>query len=360
MDKLRTTNLLLLIIVISLIFYLLKLLSFIFIPLTAGMFISLLFLPLMRWLIKKRISKVFRITIVVIIMLIGMKIGGEIIHLAGNEITKTETDFTNKAIHKLSGMIYSAEKFFGINSGSEKQMLGKLVKDGNLLKNFSSAFDKISNILTGALLTLFFVLLFLADSVNFQKILNLTIIKHRFSSMRIFYKIENNIIQFVLVKFVVSLLTGAAFGLACLAFGVNYPIFWGIMAFILNFVQFVGSVVSTALLALFAIVEMAPGSSLLVFILILIGIQLLMGSVLEPIFMGKTFSINVITILVMLLLWGYLWGIPGLILSIPITVLLRIILEQIPGTRRIAELMAGPEASGGLFKPTKNNSPHHQ
>ncbi len=57
--------------------------------------------------------------------------------------------------------------------------------------------------------------------------------------------------------------------------------------------------------------------------------------------MGKSFSINVITILVMLMLWGYVWGIPGLVMSIPITVFLKILFEQFPSTQVIAQLMTG-------------------
>ena len=70
-------------------------------------------------------------------------------------------------------------------------------------------------------------------------------------------------------------------------------------------------------------------------------VQVIMGGILEPIFMGKTFSLNIITVLVMLMLWGYIWGVPGLIKSIPITVVIKIIFEQFPNTRIVAGLMSG-------------------
>ena len=126
-----------------------------------------------------------------------------------------------------------------------------------------------------------------------------------------------------------------------LIFDISWPVFWGLFAFALNFIQLIGSVVSVLLVGLFALVEMDPTGTVLLFILILAGLEVLMGSVLEPVLMGKSFSINVITILIMLMFWGYLWGIPGLIMSIPITVFLKIILEQFPRTRVIAGLMSG-------------------
>ena len=95
-------------------------------------------------------------------------------------------------------------------------------------------------------------------------------------------------------------------------------------------------------MSLFAFVELDPTWILLFYILTIIAVQVIMGGVLEPVFMGKSFSINVITILVMLMLWGYIWGVPGLIMAIPITVFIKIILEQFPKTKAIANILAGP------------------
>jgi predicted PurR-regulated permease PerM len=136
-------------------------------------------------------------------------------------------------------------------------------------------------------------------------------------------------------------LTGIGTGLACLFFDISFPIFWGLFVFIINFVQMVGSFISVLLLSIFAFVELDPTSTLFFFILTITGVQVLFGGILEPIFMGKSFSINIITVLVMLMFWGFLWGIPGLIMAIPITVFIKIILEQFPETKRIANLLSG-------------------
>ena len=109
---------------------------------------------------------------------------------------------------------------------------------------------------------------------------------------------------------------------------------------LINFVQMIGSVISVVCLSLFAFVELDPTGMLLFFILTITLVQLIMGGVLEPIFMGKSFSINVITILVMLMFWGFLWGVPGMIVCIPVTVFIKILLEQFPKTKIIANLMS--------------------
>jgi len=167
----------------------------------------------------------------------------------------------------------------------------------------------------------------------------------------VFRRVEKDIIKFIRVKFIISFFTGLGFTLACLFFDVSFPILWGLFAFLINFVQMVGSIVSVVLLSLFAMVEIDPSGTLLAFILVIIGVQVLMGSILEPIFLGKTFSINLITVLVMLMLWSYIWGVPGLIMAIPITVFVKIILEQFPRTQVIARLMSGAVAGTVSARP---------
>lgn len=340
MKDLKVTNSLLLIIVVPLVFYLLKILSFIFIPLIMSMFIALLFLPLMRWLNGKRVPKPIGIFLVILIIIGGLKIGGELIQLSSNEIMAAKDVFMQKAETKLVDLVVNIEAFFGIEREQGDNVIKHYMGDYNL-QNFGSTFDFIRSTLSMTLMTAFFVILLLSESINFQHLLNSTVLRRRYSSVKTFMKIEKDILKFVKVKFVISLFTGVGFSLACLLFDISFPIFWGLFAFIINFVQMVGSVVSVVLLALFAFVELDPTGTLLFFIITITSVQVVMGGILEPIFMGKTFSLNVVTVLIMLMLWGYIWGIPGLVMSIPITVFTKIILEQFPGTKIIAALMSG-------------------
>jgi predicted PurR-regulated permease PerM len=350
MGDLKTTNKLLLLIFIPIVFYLLKILSFIFIPLVLSMFIALLFLPLMRWLKKIKIPRQISILIVVTII-VGLFIGfSELIQLSAKEIITNKDVFLEKAEGKFLAIILTIEDTLQLEREEGKNILIHYLQKNFLSENFETTFDFIGNTLSMTLMTVFFVILLLSESINFQKLLNNTILKQKYSSVKAFMKIEKDIITFIKVKFIISLLTGVGFSLACLFFDISFPIFWGLIAFMFNFIQMIGSFISVIVLSLFALVEFDPSGTLVVFILVLIGIEVLMGAVLEPIFMGKSFSINVITVLVMLMFWGYIWGVPGLILSIPITVFVKIILEQFPKTKIVASLIAGPEKKIQLKK----------
>ncbi len=340
MNNQRTTNFLLLIIVIPIVFYLLKTLSFILIPLILSMFIALLFLPLMRWLRKRKTPKLISIVIVVLIIISALFIGFELIQLSSKEILATKSVFLDKAELKLSSLINYVESTFHIERPEGQDAFSYYFQSESLLKNFGSTLDFVGSTISMTLTTLFFTILWLAESINFQKLLNSTILKQKHSSVKVFMKVENDLIKFMKVKFLISLGTGIGIGLACYFFDVSFPIFWGLFAFVINFLQMVGSFISVILLAIFAFVELDPTSTLFFFILSITLVQVLFGGILEPVFMGKSFSINVITILVMLMLWGFIWGIPGLIMSIPITVFIKIILEQYPKTKTIAKLMS--------------------
>ena len=340
MKDLRTTNFLLLIIVIPIVFYLLKTLSFILIPLIFSMFIALLFLPLMRWLRKRKTPKGISIVLVILIIVGVLFVGAELINLSSKEILSSKNIFFNKAEIKLSTLINYIETTFSIERPEGQKAFSYYFQNDSLMKNFGSTLDFVGSTISMTLTTLFFTILWLAESINFQKLLNSTILKQKHSSVKVFMKVENDLIKFMKVKFLISLGTGFGIGLACYFFDVSFPIFWGLFAFVINFLQMVGSFISVILLSIFAFVELDPTSALFFFILSITMVQVLFGGILEPIFMGKSFSINVITILVMLMLWGFIWGIPGLIMSIPITVFVKIILEQYPKTQTIAKLMS--------------------
>ncbi|MBB3123470.1 putative PurR-regulated permease PerM [Mesoflavibacter sabulilitoris] len=341
MDKIKTTNYLLLIIVIPILFYLLKILSFIFIPLVFSMFIALLFLPILRNLRRRKVPKYLSIVLVLLLIVAGVWMGIELIKLSSKEILTSDSHFFDKAQLKINSLVGSLESFFGIQQVEGVKTINKYLNKDVILNNLSPTVSFISKFLTALLTTTFFVVLWLAESINVERLINRTLLKQKHTSIKTFRKIEKDLIKFIKVKFLVSFLTGIGTGLACYFFDVSFPIFWGLFAFIINFVQMVGSFITVILLSIFAFVELEISSILLFFIISITSVQILFGAILEPIFMGKSFSINIIAVLVMLMFWGFIWGVPGLIMAIPITVFIKIILEQFPRTKIISDILSG-------------------
>lgn len=335
---------LLLIIVVPLVMYLLSVLSTIFIPLAFGLFGALLFSPLMRWLKRKGVPNILGVVIVLLIVASGLKGAYEMVQLTGKELTNADDDFREKFEDRLNDLVSPINEYMGIQPKEDETKLHAFMNDekisANLFGNVGSGLNLAKNFVTMLLMTLFFMVLLLAGSVNMQKVMELLIFKQRFASVKTFRQIEKDIFKFIVVKVILSFFTGLGFSLACYAFDVSFPIFWGLFAFLINFIQMIGSVISVIVLTIFALVELNLTGSLLFFIIIITGVQALFGGIIEPILMGKSFSINTVTVLIMLALWGFIWGIPGLILSIPLTALIKKIMEKFPGTAVYARIMS--------------------
>lgn len=342
--ELKAIKKLILIFTVPFILYLLNVLSIIFIPLVFALFGALLFMPLMRWFQRKKIPNFIGILVVIIFISGGLKIGFEIIQMSGQELANSNQDFYEKFDRKLNDIISPVIDFMGIEAKGDQTDLEAFINDKqvnqNLFGNFGNTLNFTRKFVSMLLMTIFFMILLLAGSMNIQKVMELLIFKQKYSSIKTFRQIERDILKFIIVKFLLSFFTGLGFGLACYAFDVSFPLFWGLFAFAINFIQMIGSVISVLVLTAFALVELDASGSLLFFILVISGIQILFGGILEPIFMGKSFSINTVTVLIMLALWGFIWGIPGLILSIPITALVKKIMEQFPNTAVYARIMS--------------------
>jgi AI-2 transport protein TqsA len=343
-NDLATTNKLLLIIALPVIFYMLDVLSFIFIPFMFSIFIALLFTPMMRWMKKNKFPQYMALGVAVFGLVFTLFIAFKLVQVTGRQIESGKRELFVKLDHKVESLIAPFSEFLGMEKAEGQSAIKNLLQSKKVsevvMENFQPTFSFVRHTVVNVLMTLFFLILLLAGSLNFKDILQNTLLKGNTRTIKIFIKVENSITEFLKVKFFVSLLTGIGFGIAAWGFGLSFPLFWGLFAFVINFVQMVGSIIATLLASLLAYVEIQSPGVLLSAILVFTGIQVLFGSILEPILMGKSFSINVIVVLIMLMFWGFLLGVPGLILAIPITVLAKTILGEFPSTKKFADLMS--------------------
>ena len=137
----------------------------------------------------------------------------------------------------------------------------------------------------------------------------------------------------------VSILTGVLSYFALVLLGIDAPIFWAFLIFILNYIPTVGSLIATTFPSIFAMLqfgEIMPG----VWVLIIVGaIQLVVGNYIDPKLTGDSLNVSPLIVILGLAFWGAIWGIIGMFLSVPITVMLIIIFSEIPSTRPIAILL---------------------
>lgn len=156
--------------------------------------------------------------------------------------------------------------------------------------------------------------------------------------------IDTQVRAYIMLHSVVSIIAGTLAGIYLLVLGVELSLFWGLFTFVMNFIPNVGSVIATLFPTLFLIIS--PNFQIWKFLasgLGLTAVHFIIGQVIEPTIMGHAMEMPPITILISLLFWGSVWGILGAVLCIPLTVAIKLYLENIdhPATQMMAEMMVG-------------------
>lgn len=155
-------------------------------------------------------------------------------------------------------------------------------------------------------------------------------------------EIEQRIKRYLLIKTGLSTVTGVLVAALLAMLGVDLAMVFGVLAFVLNFIPSVGSIIATLLPLPILLFDPDLSTTTLVLALALPGtVQMVIGNVLEPKLLGESLELHPVTILLCLIFWGMLWGIPGMVLAAPVTAVLKILLEAHPLTKPVAQLMAG-------------------
>lgn len=153
-------------------------------------------------------------------------------------------------------------------------------------------------------------------------------------------EVNDKIGTYMSVKTLINLATGLLVFLLCLVFGVDFPLFWAIVAFLLNFIPSIGSIVAIVPPVLLSLVQLESWAVNVVFIVLFVGTQVVLAQVIEPKVMGNRLNIKPLAIILGLIFWGFLWGIPGMFLATPLMVLLRLLSGYFNFSRGFERLIA--------------------
>ncbi len=155
-----------------------------------------------------------------------------------------------------------------------------------------------------------------------------------------FSVLSERVQKYLAIKAYVSLGTGVCVIILCLALGVDFPFLWGLIAFLFNFVPNIGSIIAAVPAVLLAMLQLGVGSAIALAVGYVV-INLIIGNVVEPKLMGRRLGLSTLVVFLSLLFWGWVWGPVGMLLSVPLTVIVKIMLEHSEDYRWLAVLL-GP------------------
>lgn len=157
----------------------------------------------------------------------------------------------------------------------------------------------------------------------------------------VFKQIDMEIRRYLNLKFAISAATGVMVGLIYAFFGLEMALVFGVLAFFLNFIPSVGSIVATLIPLPVALVQYDTLGPVILLLVLTTIVQFTMGSIIDPKIMGQHLKLSPVTILAALVFWGMLWGVVGMLLAAPLTAILRIVLAQFRTTRAVSSILAG-------------------
>lgn len=370
-----TTKIFIAIIGLVVIGIVLRELSHIFIPLVIAIFLFFVFSPLNTWLSNKKVPMLF-ITLLDLVIIFSLLYG------VGRVITDSFLQFgEDLPVYgiKLSNMVQSTSIAWGLTDPfftefSFDQLLTKL----NLQNIAGGVFSSTLSLLGSVLFVLFFFLFVLSGNETIYKS-----IKHRYVFKKVnpelekikkdlqhkedlideqklldkfnherelreqqlentFKKITEQIQRYIIAKVGVNLIAGIITSIVLSIIGVDFPIVWGLFVFLFNFIPTIGSAAALVFPVLFTLVQFDSVGTMILVLALMAGIQTLAFNVAEPMILGKRLNLNPLLILLSVLVWGYIWGIVGMLLSVPLTAIIKIIISNStsPNMEFFAHLMS--------------------
>jgi AI-2 transport protein TqsA len=221
-----------------------------------------------------------------------------------------------------------------------EQTLSGFLDPARAMKMAAQGLSSLGGLLTNTFLILLTVIFILLEASSFPGKLN-RILNDPERSLGHFERFVEKIKRYMAIKTATSLLTGAVISIWLAVVGVDYAVLWGVLAFFLNYVPNIGSIIAAVPAVLLALVQLGTGGALWTGLGYLL-VNNLVGNIIEPRYMGKGLGLSPLVVFLSLVFWGWVLGTVGMFLSVPLTMTIRIALDSRDDTRWLAILL-GPE-----------------
>ena len=314
----------------------------IIIPFLLSLFIAIILMPLLQWLLAKRIPAGGAMLLIVGLLVFGFSLFGVIVGHAMNDFAGHLPEHEARLRESLKGVMgWLAAQ--GVRL-PEKNLL-QLLDPGVVFAYMTGALKGFGSMLTNGFVILLTTVFMLLEGVAFQQKINSIYHENHSEGRRHLTEILEKINHYMALKALISAGTGVLVYLMLLLFGLDYPVLWGVIAFLLNFIPNIGSIMAAVPAVLLALIQLDPLSAFWI-AAGYVAINTVVGSLIEPKMMGNGLELSTLVVFLSLLFWGWLLGPVGMLLSIPLTIMVKIVFNADASTRWIAVLLGNRVWSG--------------
>lgn len=321
----------------------LVLMKSVLLPLVLAVFLSYIFKPIVLYLRGKRVPNMIAL-LVVFLFISGLFFGlGSIIYSSVGTFVREVPRYQDRLAVLLTNsstwLQHTAEQLGFDVSGMSPADVIDVGSVGAFVTSSAGSFLTLLSDFFVVILLMFFILA--GSGTLAGKVEQALAERHSQAVAAMIRTIDVKVRQYLIAKTLISLGTGALTTVTLLILGVDFALLWGFLTFLLNFIPNIGSIVAVFFPLLFSLLQFDTLTTPLLVLVILVVMQNLMGNVIEPKLMAFSLDLSPLLVLIALLLWGWLWGIWGMILSVPIMSTIKIVCENIDGLKPIAVLMSG-------------------
>ncbi len=343
------------------------------IPIILGLFLAVLSLPILNWLGRKGVLRPLAVILTILVdvlVLFGLVFvaSGVIPEFQGKRLEYAEllrdrvssfSEWADTQLIALSGFVNK----FGEGETELEQIwtfneLFNRYWDSKMIIDFigqTEVVGRLTSLMSRSFFVLVIMIFILAESGRYPGKLR-QVLRANGPDLRRFRNSSLEIQKYLGIKTAVSMLTGFLAWLTCRLFGVDFPVLWGLVAFIFNYIPAIGSILAAVPPVILALILHGAWPAMGVLICYL-AINVSLGNFLEPMVLGNRFGISTVMVILSVLFWGYVWGPVGMFLAVPLTMMVKVMLDNSTDLRWLSVLMGkGPRKLGVLGQLVKGDA----
>jgi len=304
------------------------------VPLILAAFIAIVLLSPMSWLKARGLPQWAALLVVMLLaLLVILMVAG----LVGNSIDQFSAALPEyqERLNQDMGSVFALLQRWGIDLSDSS--LKDILAPGRVMQLVADLLGNFGGVVANGFLILLTVVFILSEASSFANKLR-HMMRNPDSALHRVALFTDSAKQYMVIKACVSLVTGILVATFLSILGVDFAILWGLLAFFLNFIPNIGSVLAAVPPVLLAFVQLGAGTSLIV-ALGYLAVNVVIGNIVEPRFMGKGVGLSTLVVFLSLVFWGWVLGPVGMLLSVPLTMLVKIALDNREDTAWLAVLL---------------------
>ena len=331
----KRTSAIIMMAAVVVVIYGMQMMSVLLVPFLLAAFLALITVRPMLWMQQHRVPSILAALIIVTALMLFLAVVGTILGTSIADFTAALPSYQARLDVIIDGALDFIKKSLNVDENIES--ISDMIDPGWAMGLVAGLLNSLRDVLTNTFLIIFTMIFVLLEAstakTKFEAAFGAS--ERSLEGPRLFLQ---NLGRYLGIKTLVSLATGLCAGVLTWALGLDFPLLWAMLAFLLNYIPTIGSIIAAVPAVLLALVQIGPGAAGAT-ALGFIGINIVFGNFLEPRLMGYGVGISPLVVFVGLFAWGFIFGPVGMLLSVPLTMTLKMALESDERTRWVAILL---------------------